>query len=178
LAPGNFLINTGYGTMGYGPAAIGAAFATRTPALCFIGDGAYLMSGQELSVAKQYNLPVIYIVFNDSSFGMVRHLRMLQGVERVGDELPEVDFAKMAEAMGIEGRRIVSNEDLAAIDFKQLLRRKEPLLLDVLVDADAVPPIGARVSAIGAASGKSDDKIDQKENEGNALTKVIKQARM
>ncbi|HYG83940.1 MAG TPA: thiamine pyrophosphate-binding protein [Verrucomicrobiae bacterium] len=161
LLPGNFLINTGYGTMGYAPAAIGAAFAKRTPALCLIGDGAFLMAGQELSVAKQYGLPVIYVVFNDSSFGMVRHLRMIQGVKPMGDELSPVDFTKMAEAMGIEGLRISSNEELRALDFKKLYRRKEPLLIDALVDVDAVPLIGARVSAIGGATTKPGKKIAQ-----------------
>ena len=72
--------------------------------VCLTGDGSYLMNGQEITVAAELGLPVIYIVLNDGALGMVKHGQRLAGAEPIGFELPQVDFAAMAAAMGIPAR--------------------------------------------------------------------------
>ena len=64
--PDAFYIAMGFGAMGWAiGAAVGAAFGKRqSPVVCITGDGSYLMSGQEITVAIEYQLPVIYIILN------------------------------------------------------------------------------------------------------------------
>jgi acetolactate synthase-1/2/3 large subunit len=129
--------------------AVGLALARPgDPVVCIAGDGAMLMSGQEITVALQESLPVIYVVLNDAALGMVKHGQRLTGAEQVGYELPEVDFAAMARAMGAEGFVIESPADWQRIDVSAICGRRGPTLLDVRIDPEEIPPIGLRASAI------------------------------
>ncbi len=129
--------------------AVGAAFALKNqPVVCITGDGSFLMSGQEITVAIQENLPVIFIILNDQALGMVKHGQLLTGAEPVGFEIPAVDFASFGRSMGIKSFQIHKPSDLKElkkIDFENL---KEPILLDVHIDIKAVPPIGKRTATI------------------------------
>ena len=62
--------------------AIGSAVGTsmaldNTPVVCITGDGSWLMSGQELTVAIEEQLTVIFVILNDHAYGMVKHGQML-----------------------------------------------------------------------------------------------------
>lgn len=147
---GLFRASLEFASMGWAiGAAVGAALArSRQPMVCITGDGSYLMSGQELSVAVREHLPVIFLVLNDSSLGMVRHGQRLSGAEAVGTDIPFTDFAAFAEAMGAYGHRIESVADLEALDGRVLLARDAPTLLDVRIDPEASPPIGMRIKQL------------------------------
>ncbi|MBS1189312.1 MAG: Acetolactate synthase [Rhodocyclaceae bacterium] len=130
--------------------AIGAARGNPdSPVVCITGDGAYLMSGQEITVAAQEGLPVIFVVLNDAAYGMVKHGQRLAKAEQIGAELPHIDYRRLAEAMGISGHVIESPQDLEALDFATLFQRKGPTLLDVRVDPEEVPPMSLRMKALG-----------------------------
>lgn len=130
-------------------AAVGTAFANPDcPLVCITGDGSMLMSGQEMSVAQTEGLSIIFIVLNDSSLGMVKHGQRLAGAERIGYQLPQVDFKKLAESMGIEAHTIHSPKDLTALNIQALCERKGPTLLDVYIDPEEVPPMGMRVAGL------------------------------
>lgn len=134
--------------------AIGAAVGTalgnpRQPVVCITGDGSLLMSGQEISVAVQEKLPIIFVVLNDSALGMVKHGQRLRGSEPVAFELPPTDFRAYAEAMGAAGQIIRSPADLRALDIAALCARPGPTVLDVRIDADEVPPIAMRIKVLG-----------------------------
>lgn len=132
--------------------AVGAALGCkRNPVVCITGDGSFLMSGQEITVAIQENLPVIYIVLNDSSLGMVKQGQRLTGAEAIGTKLATTDFAAMAQAVGAKGYRIRSPEDLLNLDINALCVRAGPSLLDVYIDPDEVAPIHLRTTAIKKA---------------------------
>jgi acetolactate synthase-1/2/3 large subunit len=132
--------------------AVGIALANRRcPVVCLTGDGSYLMNGQEITVAAELGLPVIYVVLNDGALGMVKHGQRLAGAEPIGFELPKVDFAMMAAAMGIPGHVIRSSQDLDALDFGALLSRRGPTLLDVRIDGEEVPPMNLRMRTLGSA---------------------------
>ncbi|MEO3693074.1 thiamine pyrophosphate-binding protein [Roseateles paludis] len=132
--------------------AVGIALANRRcPVVCLTGDGSYLMNGQEITVAAELGLPVIYIVLNDGALGMVKHGQRLAGAEPIGFELPQVDFAAMAAAMGIPGQVIRSSAELDAVDFDALLARPGPTLLDVRIDGEQVPPMNLRMRTLGTA---------------------------
>ncbi|HEX9079507.1 MAG TPA: thiamine pyrophosphate-binding protein [Desulfuromonadaceae bacterium] len=123
-------------------AAVGSAFAdSRTPTVCITGDGCYLMSGQEITVAVERELPVIFVVLNDRAYGLIRHAHRVQGKEPVDFAIPHVDFAMMARAAGAEGFTIRDAPDLERIDWERLCHTKGPVLLDVGIDPEAKPPM-------------------------------------
>lgn len=145
-------------TMDFAPMgwAIGAAVGTaiaypRCPVVCLTGDGSFLMNGQEITVAQAQGITVLFVILNDSALGMVKHGQRLAGAERIGYELPEVDYRRMAEAMGIPAYVIHSAEDLDCLDMKAILRRKGPTLLDVRIDGEETPPMNLRMQALGTA---------------------------
>lgn len=139
-----------YASMGW---AIGAALGTAlakpgAPVVCITGDGSFLMSGQEITTALQLALPVIFVVLNDSSLGMVKHGQRIGGAEAIGYELPKVDFAALARALGAEGYVIDSPADLAALDIPAICNKAGPTLLDVRVDPEEVPPMSSRLKTL------------------------------
>ena len=152
---GSYRIAMGFGSMGWAiGACVGSALGNvKHPTLCFSGDGSYLMSGQEITVAAQEKLPVVMIILNDSAYGMVMHGQRLGGAEQIGFELNKIDFAMMAESMGIEGIVIESAEELEAIDFERLFSKDGPTIIDARIDAEEVPPMGSRVKDL--AKGES-----------------------
>ncbi len=137
--------------------AIGAAVGIARgnpdcPVVCITGDGAYLMSGQEITVAAMEQLSVVFIVLNDSALGMVMHGQRLAGAEAIGFQLPRVDFCQMAAAMGIAGHVIDTPQQLDELDFDALLHRKGPTLLDVRIDPEEVPPMLLRMKTLGTVN--------------------------
>lgn len=133
-------------------AAVGMARARPGPVVCITGDGSLLMNGQEITVAAAERLPVVFVVLNDAALGMVRHGQRLAGAEPIGHELPAVDFALMAAAMGVPGHVIRRGADFDGIDFDALLARRGPTLLDVRIDRDEAPPLAVRLAALRAGA--------------------------
>lgn len=144
---GLFRASLEFASMGWAiGAVVGAALASRSqPVVCITGDGSYLMSGQELTVAVQERLPVVFVVLNDSSLGMVKHGQRLAGAASVGTEIPFTDFAAMARSMGARAHLIESAADLRALDGSAIINADGPTLLDVRIDQNAVPPIRMRI---------------------------------
>ena len=157
---GNFRISMGYGSMAWAiGAAIGGAFAQQqelannsdlesVPHVCITGDGAYLMSGQEITVAAQHQLPVIIIVLNDAALGMVRHGQKLSGAESIGWKLNNINYAKIAESMGIRGIEVRDPRHFDTLDLLSMSDLNGPVLVDVRIDPDEVPPMGLRVKTL------------------------------
>jgi acetolactate synthase-1/2/3 large subunit len=139
-----------FGSMGWAiGASIGTAFACPgDPVVVFCGDGAFLMSGQEITVALEHHLNVVFIILNDSSLGMVKHGQKLSGAEEIGSSLPKVNFAKMARSMGITAYTIRSTQDLLELPRETIINSNAPALLDVHIDPNEVPPIDLRTNAI------------------------------
>lgn len=129
---------------------LGAACARHdTPVVCLTGDGSMLMNSQEITVASEHRLPVFFVIFNDAAMGTIRHGQILGGAERIGWQLPEVDFTLMAKAMGVKGFLVKTPQDLKAIDWHGLWRNREPAIIDVRIDRDAVPPLKQRMKSLG-----------------------------
>lgn len=83
---------------------------------------------------------------------MVKHGQQLGGAERIGFALPAINFALMAQAMGVESYRIESASQLLALDIEGILARPGPCLLDVIVDGAEIPPMGARMKVLTGAA--------------------------
>lgn len=139
-----------FGSMGWAiGSSIGTSLANNNhPVVCLTGDGSMLMYGGEVTVALQEKLPVFFVILNDSQYGMVRHGQNLGGGEPVGYELPEIDFVQYAKSMGITSCLINSAEDLENLNVKELMA-EGPVILDVWIDKEEVPPISSRLKALG-----------------------------
>ena len=141
--PGAYHLSIEFASMAWAiGAAIGSAFAERgSPAVCITGDGCYLMSGQEITVAMEQNLPVVFVVLNDRAYGLIRHAHRLMGMEGVEFAIPAVDFAMMARAAGAMAHTISEERDLDRIDWKELALHQGPTLLDVTINREKSPPL-------------------------------------
>ena len=142
--PENFRLAVATAPMGWGiGSAIGTAMgAKNTPVVCLTGDGCFLMHGNELAVAVAEKLPIIFIILNDQSFGMVKHRHLQTGVEPLEFALPSVDFSQIARGMGANGYIIRNSQDLQGLDYEAIYRDGKPTVLDVRIDSEYVPPIG------------------------------------
>ena len=150
---GLFSASVDFASMGW---AIGSAVGTsmaldNTPVVCITGDGSWLMSGQELTVAIEEKLTVIFVILNDSAYGMVKHGQTLTGAEPIANQLTRVDFAALAMAMGAPGHVINSPADLQALSIKIICQRQGPTVLDVRIDKNEAPPIGLRTNVLQSA---------------------------
>ena len=139
-----------FGSMGWAiGSSIGTALANgKSPVACLTGDGSMLMYGGEVTVAIQEKLPVVFIILNDSEYGMVKHGQRLGHAEKVGFSLPRINFVEYANSMGMNAVQISSIEDLESLDVKELIA-EGPAILDVAIDKEEVPPINSRLKALG-----------------------------
>lgn len=119
--PRTFLSSGGLGTMGYGlGSAIGAQIANPDKKVVLVtGDGSFRMNFNELGTVSKYKLPIVILLLNNHSLGMVRQWQGMFCDERYSetDLGDEVDFIKLAGAFGIDGVKVRSNEELrSALD--------------------------------------------------------------
>ncbi len=112
--PGQLLTSGGFGTMGFGlGAAIGAKAAYPDKVVLHItGDGSFRMNMQELATVAHYKLPVITILFNNRTLGMVRQWQHVIYHERYSETGmdTDLDYVKLAEAFGLSGKRVSTIE--------------------------------------------------------------------
>ena len=137
VEPRTWVSSHGLGTMGYGvPSAIGAKLAAPDQeVVCFDGDGSFLMTGQEISVAVRENLDITVVILNNEAIGMVRQWQdgFYEG-RRMASEYPWIPkFDKLAEAYGAKGFRV---EEYDEVDEKiQAAREYDgPSVIDVIID--------------------------------------------
>lgn len=142
--PENYRILFGQSSMGSSPGtAVGIAMGARgTPVVAVIGDGAFLMYGQEITVAVSEGLPVIFVVLNDQALGMVKNRHSQTSEAAVKLDVPPVDFAALAEAMGAHGVTVREPADFAVLDWRAMCARKGPTLVNVYIDAAEMLPQG------------------------------------
>jgi len=132
-------------------AAIGVARANPAcPTVCLTGDGAYLMSGQEITVAAKERLTVIYVILNDSAYGMVMHGQRLSSAEPIGYELPKVDFCRLVQALNINAYVVKSPADFSQLDIEAIINHRGPTLIDVHIDPQECPPMEMRLKDAGS----------------------------
>jgi len=146
--PRSFLHNWGFGSMGFGVAApIGAKLAAPDrPVVSVCGDGGFLMLPSAILTAVEYNLPVVWIVWNNygyvsirdvqsATLGANREIATSFRNDRTG-ELFTTDFAMMARSMGANGVVVEEPRDFAE-QLEQAIRSERPTVLDVRMDREA-----------------------------------------
>ncbi|MCR5634581.1 MAG: biosynthetic-type acetolactate synthase large subunit [Lachnospiraceae bacterium] len=137
--PRTFLSSGGLGTMGYGlGAAIGAKIGKRDKTVVNIaGDGCFRMNMNELATASRYNIPIVEIVINNHVLGMVRQWQTLFYGKRYSQTVlqDEVDYVKVAEALGCEGIRVTKKEEVEEA-LKKAINAGHPVVIDCVIEED------------------------------------------
>ena len=155
LAPRQLITSGGLGTMGFGlGAAMGAAAgdAEGNPVVLVTGDGSFRMNLTELSTLAYYGIPVIVVIFNNGTLGMVRQWQTLFFGHRYSQTTLDrgPDFVKLADAYGISGTRVSELPAFRAA-FEKAVSERRPCLIECMLDIDEmVAPMVAPGSPIDA----------------------------
>jgi acetolactate synthase-1/2/3 large subunit len=146
---GTILTPGGLCTMGFGPAAaLGAKLAQpNKKVMALIGDGAFSSQPSVMATAVEMNIPVVWVIMNNNAFGTIAgleysHYKTTYGTKFLKDDQPyNPDFARVAEAYGVKGKRITK-----ASEFKPALieafESNVPYLIDVPMLNEPVPTSG------------------------------------
>lgn len=150
--PRTFISSGGLGTMGYGTgASIGAQIAQPEKQVVHIaGDGSFRMNCNELSTIAHYDVPVIIVVMNNTTLGMVRQWQSAFYEKRYSQTTLDrgPDFKLLAEAYGIKGYDVHSQEEMNEA-LSDALSRKKPAVLNCFIGMDEkVLPMVAPGAAI------------------------------
>jgi acetolactate synthase-1/2/3 large subunit len=151
------------GAMGYGvPAAIGAKIVhPERTVVCFVGDGGFLMTGQEIATAFHHSVAPIILVFNNQMYGTIRMHQERTYPGRVsGTSLTNPDFARFIESFGGHGEVVERTEDLVPA-FRRAEASGRPAVIEVRMNPEQVTNRAtiaqlreqARKAAEGAAAG-------------------------
>jgi acetolactate synthase-1/2/3 large subunit len=141
------------GAMGYGvPAAVAAkALEPERTVICFAGDGDFLMTGQELATAVQYELPIVVLVVDNGMYGTIRmHQERNFPGRVVGTDLVNPDFAALALAYGAYGENVERTEQFPEA-LERALAAGRPAVLALRIDPEAITP-RTTLSALRAGS--------------------------
>ncbi|NLH82708.1 MAG: thiamine pyrophosphate-binding protein, partial [Phyllobacteriaceae bacterium] len=149
----SMLNSWGYSSMGFGVCGVlGAQLAAPDrPCVAVVGDGGFMMAPHVVATAVEYDLPCIWIVWNNFAWGAIRDLQyglfegreigtaFYRGNQGPGGERYNPDFAAWARACGADGVTVTRSQDLAGA-VETALRNRRPCLIDLHVDADVRPP--------------------------------------
>lgn len=134
------LLGPANGAMGYGvPAGIAAKLvAPDRPVVSFVGDGGFMMTGNELATAIHHGAAPLILVFNNGIYGTIRLHQEKQFPGRIsGTDLTNPDFARYAESFGAFGAAVERTEDFAPA-FEDALACGRAAVLDIRMDPEAI----------------------------------------
>ena len=148
--PGQLTTSGGFGTMGFGlGAAIGVQVGNPDKTVLHVtGDGSFRMNCNELATEQYYKLPIITLLFNNSTLGMVRQWQHLIYKERYSQTTLDrgPDFVKLAEAYGLHGVRVTDEPSLRKALNDAVNSRADGLgwVIDCRIDMDEMvrPMVG------------------------------------
>ncbi len=134
------LISGTWRSLGFAlPAANAAALADpANPVIVITGDGGMAMAQAELLTSVRYQLPVKVIVMNNGCFAMEKNRMEAEGMTPSEVDLTNPDFARLAEACGAKGIRVVKPSHLVS-SLQSALAHPGPAVVDVVVENRPLP---------------------------------------
>jgi acetolactate synthase I/II/III large subunit len=140
VAEGQDFLGPTNGAMGYSvPAAVGAKIVhpDRT-VVCFVGDGGFLMTGQEIATAFHHSVAPIVLVFNNQMYGTIRMHQERHYPGRVsGTALTNPDFARFVESFGGHGETVERTEELVPA-VQRAIASGKPAVIEVRTNPEQV----------------------------------------
>ena len=148
--PGQLITSGGFGTMGFGlGAAIGVQAGNPEKTVLHVtGDGSFRMNCNELATEQYYHMPIITLLFNNQTLGMVRQWQHLIYHEHYSQTTLDrgPDFVKLAEAYGVHGETVRDEKTLRKVLRKAVDSRSDGLgwVIDCRIDIDEMvrPMVG------------------------------------
>jgi len=151
--PQSMLNSWGYSSMGFGVCGVlGAQLAApERTCVAVVGDGGFMMAPYVVATAVEYELPCIWVIWNNFAWGAIRDLQyglfegrelgtaFYKGAQGPGGERYNPDFAAWARACGADGVTVRRSEDLRGA-LEQAIRNRRPCVIDVHVDSEVRPP--------------------------------------
>jgi acetolactate synthase-1/2/3 large subunit len=148
--PQTMLNSWGFSGMGFGAAgALGAKLAApERPVVAVTGDGCFTMVPHVLCTAVEYDIPVVWVIWNNFGWVSIRDIQlgMFGGREhgtmfhQGANKKPyNPDFAAWAKASGVDALTVGKSEDFRGA-LEHAIASNRPFLLDVHVDAEVRPP--------------------------------------
>jgi acetolactate synthase-1/2/3 large subunit len=133
--PNTCIISNGFATMGLAvPGALAAKLLNPDrKVLAVTGDGGFLMNCQELETARREKTPFVTLIFNDSSYGLIKWKQLDRFGESSYVDFSNPDFVLFAESLGAKGYRIESPDDLIPA-LEEAFRQDVPAIIDCPVD--------------------------------------------
>jgi len=120
--------------------ALGVKCANRDKTvICGCGDGAYLMAGFELLTAVENDIPVIWIIFNNGEFNIIKRLLINNFGSHAYMRFKNPDYVMYARACGAEGYRVEKLDEFEGV-FRKALAANRPTIIDVPVESEVYPP--------------------------------------
>ncbi len=137
--PNTFISSGGLGTMGFGTgAAMGAQVGLPEKRVISIaGDGCFRMNCNELATVSYYNIPIIIVIMNNKTLGMVRQWQTLFYEKRYSETTLDrgPDFTKLAEAYYVDGYKVTDKESFERA-ISAALSKNAPAVIDCQIDTD------------------------------------------
>ena len=137
--PRKLITSGGLGTMGFGTgASIGCKVANpNTKVVAIAGDGSFRMNCNELATVDHYDLPIVYVILNNQTLGMVRQWQTLFYSKRYSETTLDrgPDFKMLAEAFHIKGYEVETKEQFE-IAIEEALQSDKPALIDCRIITD------------------------------------------
>ncbi|HEX2829385.1 MAG TPA: thiamine pyrophosphate-binding protein [Burkholderiales bacterium] len=149
--PRHLLQSWGFAAMGYATSGIlGAKIAKPdVPAVAVVGDGSFMMTPHVLATAAEYEIPAVWVVWNNYGYCSIRDLQLGNfktgelatsfANERTG-QLQSTDFAALARSMGVQGVRVERAGDIESV-VDTAIKANKPYLVEVVVDRE-IRPVG------------------------------------
>jgi acetolactate synthase-1/2/3 large subunit len=138
--PKKYITSGGLGTMGYGlGASIGVQMGNPYNRVVNIaGDGSFAMNCNELATIVSNNLPIVIVIMNNNTLGMVRQWQKIFYKGRYSNTTlnRQTDFVKLAEAYGAKGLRINTKDDVVSV-LTEAFEYNGPVVVDCIIDQDA-----------------------------------------
>ena len=137
---GRLLLGPTSGAMGYAvPAAVAANITfPKRQALAILGDGAFGMTGQELSTAVLYGARPLIVVGNNRMYGTIRmHQERHHSGRVVGTDLGDLDYTALASAYGAHGESVAKTDDFEPA-FERAMASGKAALIELKVDPDLI----------------------------------------
>ncbi len=151
--PQSMLNSWGYSSMGFGVCGVlGAQLAApERTCIAVVGDGGFMMAPHVVATAVEYNLPCIWVVWNNFAWSAIRDIQIgmfegreigtafYKGAQGPGGDRYNPDFAMWAKACGADGFTVTRSEDFRGV-LAQAIQNRRPTVIDVHVSAEIRPP--------------------------------------